>query len=135
MTGPGSETIRGMWGADSATVFAVGDNGTLLRYQGGQFVEENSGTTERLNAVWGTSRTHALAVGNNGTILTWDGTGWAAETGLPSSGNFLDVWGTSAADVYVVGAAGVILHGNGSAWSLMDSKTTDKPIMREMRAP
>jgi photosystem II stability/assembly factor-like uncharacterized protein len=68
-TGLTTQTLRGMWESGDSNVFAVGDNGTILQYDGTTWTVVNTKTTTNLRAVWGTSPTNIYAVGDKGTIL------------------------------------------------------------------
>lgn len=50
-------------------VFAVGDDGTILRYDGSAWSVMERVTTERLWDVWGSTPDDVWAVGEHGTIL------------------------------------------------------------------
>lgn len=115
-------TLRGVWGSSGSDVFAVGDAGKTLHYDGSRWSAMGSGTTSDLGGVWGNSGSDVFAVGDYGTTLHFDGGSWSAM----SSGStaFLSaVWGSSASDVFAVGSAGTILHYDGSSWSAMSSGT------------
>jgi hypothetical protein len=53
---------------NSSHVYAVGANGTILRYDGTSWSEESSGTNHYFTDVWGYKNT-VWAVGDHGTIL------------------------------------------------------------------
>jgi len=113
-----------VWGNSESDVFAVGDYGTVLHYNGSAWSEMSSGTTDHLNDVWGNSGSDVFAVGDSGTVLHYNGSAWSAM----SSGTtdyLYGVWGSSGSDVFAVGSSGAILHYNGSAWSAMSSGTTE----------
>jgi photosystem II stability/assembly factor-like uncharacterized protein len=57
-------------------VWAVGLEGTLLRYRGGTWTKVSAGTTEVIWSVWSVAVDDAWAVGNNGLILRWNGSSW-----------------------------------------------------------
>jgi hypothetical protein len=87
-------------------IFAVGQNGTILHYNGSAWIQMDSGTASTLNAVWGSSSSDVYAVGfdsgGSGTILHYDGSSWQEqETGIGSVLN--GMWGSSAAsDIFAV---------------------------------
>ncbi len=60
----------------------VGSQGKIWRYNGTDWVTQDSPTTENLNAVQALSANDAWAAGNNGVILRWNGSIW---TQVPSS--------------------------------------------------
>jgi photosystem II stability/assembly factor-like uncharacterized protein len=117
-TSPVAATLlKSVWAAGLNTVFAVGDNGTILRRRDNAWTAMESPTTEHLRGVWAASPTDAWAVGEGGTILRYDGTAWTA-TGS-STLDFKAIWGSGSDDVWMAGF-GSIVHWNGSAF---DSKT------------
>jgi hypothetical protein len=115
--------LEAVWSTSAANAYVVGDSGTILHFDGTNWVPEASGTTRPLSAIWGSSATDIFAVGAAGTILHSDGTGWQPQ----SSGTTLllaDVQGASAKDVFAVGAFGTILHYDGVTWTSQSSGTT-----------
>ncbi len=58
-----------MWGTSSGDIYAVGSNGTILRYDGTGWSAITSGTDVGLGAVWGTASGDFYAVGRYGIIL------------------------------------------------------------------
>ena len=62
-----------MWGSAGSDVFAVGDDGTILHYDGSSWSGMSSGTSEGLKGVWGSQGSDVFAVGMDGTILHYDG--------------------------------------------------------------
>ena len=122
------ETLRSIWGSASSNVYAVGHQGSVLRYDGAGWEEVNA-PWGNYEGVWGASPTDIFAVGwyrpgpMEAVILHYDGTDWNEEqSGTGEDLN--DVWGTSATDVYAVGKGGTILHFDGTLWSPMESGTT-----------
>jgi photosystem II stability/assembly factor-like uncharacterized protein len=124
MTSGTSHNLNGVWGRSGSDVFAVGDSGTILHYDGTAWSAMTSLTANNLNDVWGTFGDDVFAVGDNGTILHYNGTAWSAMTNLTTT-NLNDVWGISGSEVYAVGDNGTIYHYDGTAWSAMTSPTTN----------
>lgn len=96
-------------------VFAVGERGTVARFDGEAWAFEDTPTRELLRDVWATGEA-AWAVGEGGTILQRGEDGWtlspsATERGLRA------VWGRSADEVYAVGEAGAVVRFDGTSWS------------------
>ena len=52
---PQGNTLSGVWGNSGSDVFAVGEGGTILHYDGESWSAMSSGTTNWLNSVWGSS--------------------------------------------------------------------------------
>ena len=119
---------------DNEAIFAVGDNGTILHYEGSTWSAMESGTTARLWSIWGASRSAVYVVGDIG-LLHYDGSAWSNVQDFPGSpinGIFNSIWGTGSANVFVTGAEiyaqtvtgetfsqGIILHYDGVSWSIV----------------
>jgi len=116
--------LFGVIGTSSTNVFAVGDAGTILHYDGSSWYPQNSGTNERLLAVWLASARDGYAVGARGTIVRYNGSSWTVVPTRPGTAYDLGaVWGSSATDVFAVGDAGTILHYDGDRWTSQVSNT------------
>ena len=102
----------GVWGSSSSNVFAVGDAGTILHYDGTSWSPMSSGTTGSLRDVWGASGSNVFVVGSGGTILHYNGTNWSPmASGTTTWLN--EVWGRNGSDVFAGGNSGAILHYDG----------------------
>jgi photosystem II stability/assembly factor-like uncharacterized protein len=81
---PGKGNLNGVWGASGTDVFAVGDDGVILHYDGKTWTETADRTrtqmalraTADLYGIYGFSEKQAYAVGRYGTILYYDGADW-----------------------------------------------------------
>lgn len=118
-----SKPLSGIWGYDASNVFAVGESGTVVRYDGTAWSASQQGSVE-LRDVWGSSTTNVYAVGKAGTILRFNGSSWSTSTG-PTGEDLQGIWGSSASNMFAVGSTGVILRYNGSAWSQMARPVTE----------
>jgi hypothetical protein len=115
---------RAVWTGAAGSAIAVGDSGTILRYNGASWNPEASGTTAHLRAVWGAgSSGPVFAVGDGGTIVINNGSSWSAQTSGTTQPLYA-VWGASASDVFAIGGNGTIIHYNGTAWSAQTSGST-----------
>jgi hypothetical protein len=116
--------LNGIWTAVGADVFAVGDSGLSVRFDGSSWTPLTVGTTKSLKSVWGAASDHVFAVGDTGTILFFDGTSWNPQkSGVTEALNGL--WGRSGSDVFAVGNHGTLLHYDGTTWSSVPSNTTE----------
>ena len=77
--------LRGIWatpdgGGDGlgTRVWAVGEAGTILLFNGQGWTEQTSFTDKTLTAVSGVSGTDVWAVGEDGAVRHWDGLAWRA---------------------------------------------------------
>jgi len=101
--------FRAIWGFSGSNIIAVGDMGTIYYYDGTDWTEMASGTTEKLRGVWGKAADDIYAVGDNGTIIHFDGTEWSGV----DAGTWEDlyaVYGVSDNTIFAVGANGIILR-------------------------
>lgn len=108
--------LSDVWGPSADEIYAVGNQGTILHYNGSGWARMESGTEADLEGVWGyqlkdadgnITRTDVFAAGSNGTILRYDGTAWSSLAVIsdpdpaqpnpqPVTDSFHDVWGIRA---------------------------------------
>ena len=125
MTSNTGKILYAVWGSSSTDVFAVGQDGTILHYDGSGWTAMDSGFTYDLYGVWGSSSSDIYAVGYGGTILHCDGTEWTIMIQDVIHEHFQDVWGSCATDVFAVGGGfshGSVLHYSGISWTPMPSE-------------
>jgi hypothetical protein len=113
------EYLRGVWGSSGSDVFAVGNGGTILHYDGAEWMAMDSGTSNTLYGVWGSSGSNVFAVGKSGTIRHYDGNDWVTMTTTTTT-NLLGVWGSAADNIYACGEDRVIIHYDGNEWRMVD---------------
>ena len=102
-------TLYGVWGTSPTDVFAVGENGTILHYDGASWGSMSSGVSGVLFGVWGSSSTDVFAVGETGVICHYDGDSWSSMSSGVNK-QLQGVWGTDNDSVFAVGYSGTILH-------------------------
>tara|TARA_R110000868_G_scaffold290766_4_gene550930 strand:- start:1237 stop:2484 length:1248 start_codon:yes stop_codon:yes gene_type:complete len=108
--------------------FAVGDNGTILRYNGTAWVDSPNSDNDDLYSVSILSSTEAWAVGEGGRILRWNGSTWSTVSS-PTSRQLNDVKmvdtnGNGSANYgWASGDNGTIIYYNGSSWSSLSTPT------------
>jgi len=132
MAGVGPSPLYAVWGLTPRSVWAVGERGTIARFNGAAWANEASGTEALLMAVWGSAETDVWAVGGGGTIVRRTAAGTWSVVPSGTSAALLSVWGSSPNDVWTVGYhpgepnVGVILHWDGTQWRAVtaDASTT-----------
>jgi hypothetical protein len=112
----------GIWGSSGSDVFAVGEYGTILHYDGTSWSSMVSGTTNHLTGVWGSSGNDVFAMGEYGVILHYDGSSWSFME-IDTTYNLNGVWGSSGSDVFAVGYAGTIFHYDGPSSMICPSES------------
>ena len=65
----GTGALEDVWAASSDAIWAVGEGGTVIKYDGTRWTRQDTGTTETLHAVDGIDAANVWIVGDRGTIL------------------------------------------------------------------
>jgi hypothetical protein len=123
---PLGNRLRGVWGSGPSDIYAVGEGGTILHYNGTAWskvdpqVSMSPPLGQRwLNAVWGTSSTDVYVVGELWTLLHFNGTSWSVVPlgSPPQFDNALyAVWGSGPTDVFAAGDWGKVIHLEAGQW-------------------
>lgn len=98
--------------------WAVGDNGTILEWNGTDWIAAVSNTTEDLNSIHCESSNNCWAVGDNGETVRWDGTTWSP-VASGTSGALFGVSCSAGNSCYSVGLgllSSTTRYWNGTAW-------------------
>lgn len=114
-------SLTAVWGSAANDVWAVGEAGVIVHWDGSRWTLVPSGATNSLHGVWGSAADDVWAVGEAG-LLHWDGATWSTYAVEPP-GSLNGIWGSGANDVWVVGDGGRILHWQGSSWEPVPSGT------------
>lgn len=134
---PVTETLRGVWLESRTVGFAVGEAGTIIKYDGDKWVSITSPTGTRLNKVntdtLGVIAPNTIggwAVGSSGVIVYYDtGTeAWAldAQSGIITAENLRGILIYDVnTEAYAVGDNGTILYWDGTIWAVVASGTTE----------
>lgn len=99
---PQGNTLYQTWGTSNSDIWAVGEFGTILHWDGKDFQKHNSKTTERLTGIWGADAKNIWAIGTKGTVLFWNGTEWTKQS-VETTVDIQAIWGVNATDVWIVG--------------------------------
>jgi len=107
-------------------VWACGDPGMLVHFDGQQWKIVDRERGHRLHQLFGFGPGDIWAVGDNGTLLHYDGALWH-DVPSGSRAYLTSIWGARPDDVWVVGKASegqaALLHYDGTAWHLGPSGT------------
>ncbi|MAG34380.1 MAG: hypothetical protein CL908_26185 [Deltaproteobacteria bacterium] len=117
-------TLRGIWSAPDERLFAVGDDGTVLQFDGDIWFRMESPTDVRLHNIWGRATDDVYAVGENGVVLHFDGSKWQVAYQGSLSLTLVAVTGFDDGSVFCVGDGGLILRFDGFAWERVESGTS-----------
>lgn len=111
---PQGNTLNGVWGSRTNDVWAVGDSGTIVHWNGTAWSLVASGTPYNLYGVWGAGANDVWAVGASGTILRWNGTAWSSVQS-PTTNRLTAIWRRDDNDVWAVGGDKA-LRWSGTSW-------------------
>jgi hypothetical protein len=115
-----SPFLNAISGINSRDIWAVGDGGVAMHYDGKLWREVKTGFEMDLYGVAGTGPGNVWAVGD-GAIIKWNEHEWVM--GVEPSPFLNAVWAANAEDVLAVGERGSMLHFDGRRWSEIDSGT------------
>lgn len=128
VTLPVTAPLRDIWGTSADNIYAVGDRGTVIHFNGTSWQAIDVGTTADLTEVVGTGPDDVRLSGS-GQRIHFNGAGWNPVTWptLPSPGRLKEFRGPALARVAADDAMAIIegvnyggrdtvKHWNGSAW-------------------
>lgn len=110
MPSPTTENLNAVWGFSSSEVYAVGNNGAFLEFDGqrwSNYADFVAPADLNLNAIWGRSPNDMYLAGssrdpNTPVLFHFDGTGWTDIT-VPGMGGLVDVWSAGPGEpLYVI---------------------------------
>jgi hypothetical protein len=111
--------LHSIWGLSSNDLYAVGDKGTILHFDGSNWTKMNCPTTKDLYSICGTSDNNVWACGYNletqqTVILHFAGAYWSIDSvsNRPPSetGGFLSVWACDSASHHRAYTTGSMLY-------------------------
>ncbi len=104
--------LYGVSGTNSSDIWAVGEQGLVLHWNGTQWLTVDIGTRSNMWAVWSPTGNLAFAVGANGAAYRIQGSiVKQLNTGVKE--HLYAVTGTNEANVWAVGSKGLALHFDG----------------------
>jgi hypothetical protein len=137
---PQGETLRAVWSAAASDVWAVGDGGVVLHYDGQSFRAEHVDAHKDLFAIHGSSANDVWAVGKGGLVLHYDGTSWSSndlsnliDASGAGLGVLYGVYAASPTSVWAVGHTGVnalIIHYDGEKWASQPLMAATPQVLR-----
>jgi hypothetical protein len=107
-------TVNAVWAGSPSSIWIIGDNGRIQRFNGSSWEIHSSGTSQSLRGIYGVGINNVWAVGRNGTIVHWDGVSWSVQNS-GTLAHLNSVWSHDAETVWAVGSAGTVLTTSESA--------------------
>ncbi len=124
--GPVATDLTAIFGFSETDIWAVGDGGAIIRYDGQTWKAVESNTSATLLDVWGSAPDDVWAVGGDdefdGVVLHYDGNQWS-EVVSHEGQRLVAVWGSEADSVFVLGGADwstLLVHWDGHQWYNVD---------------
>lgn len=129
----GSSTVWGLWQVAPNDVWAVGDGGLAVHFDGTSWTtSQTPAGTGYLNAVWASGASDVWAVGTTGTILHYDGKQWSSSFNNAMY-DLNGVFGLDSRTVWAVGSTSTATPGpgefhkwDGTSWKPVSTGITGK---------
>ncbi len=112
---PNHEQLWDVWVSGTSAI-GVGEEGSIVRREGGAWVVMESPTDESLYGVDGAAGNDLWAVGQDGTLLHFDGTSWVSQEPFTDQ-TLWSVYAPSSSAVYAVGNNGTAHFYDGAGWT------------------
>jgi hypothetical protein len=115
---PRGDTVHGVWAFSPRDVWAVGNRGFFLKWDGtlwrpADYNPASHTSYDSITAVWGFGRDDIwIVAGFASQAYHWDGAVWT-----PSDTSVRRVWGAGPGELWGVGRAGTIQRWSGSSWA------------------
>ncbi|MCM8784712.1 MAG: PQQ-binding-like beta-propeller repeat protein [Candidatus Omnitrophica bacterium] len=127
MTYDGTPTLYGIYGESSNNIWACGENGKVIRFDGIRWQEQNidwdslgidKNNPPTFYSIY-IDNNDVWVAGTGGTVLKYDGTNWSKE----DTGVNVNLYGIRKIgdNIYTVGASGAVLKYDGTSWTKEDT--------------
>ncbi|MDX2193607.1 MAG: hypothetical protein NW201_09635 [Gemmatimonadales bacterium] len=110
----GPEAFNTVTGLSTSNVFALGENGLVVRWNGTTADSTYVSGPPVFRASSAVDASNVFAITSD-ALYRFNGTSWSVATALPSLGTEVGVFARTATEVYITGETGVVLRWNGSA--------------------
>jgi len=106
-----------VWGASPQDVWAAGEAGTLLHWDGSKWSPARSGVQSAIRTLWGSGSNDVWAGGDFLFLLRWNGSEWTHWQLPDIARGVSDIHGSGPNDVWAVSDGRTLHHFNGTSWS------------------
>lgn len=109
---PTGFTLRAAFGFSARDVWAAGEGGSVLRFNGEAWAPLLGPSSATLNGIWGSQPNDVWFVGDGGTIWRWNGDRFerSISQAEPITEALYAVWGSAPDDVWIAGQQGLLLR-------------------------
>ncbi len=127
---PQGNTLNAVWASGASDVWAVGEVGTLLHFNGQYWKTQPTPTRLDLFALHGTGAGDVWAVGEGGVVLHYDGVSWSIDHVSDAGLALFAVSALPSGEVFAGGAQGQVhVRSAAGAWS-----NASTGVLTEVRA-
>ena len=113
---PTTQILNDLAVVDNQNIWAVGNAGTIVHYDGSHWLAVDSSTTVNLRGVAMPAPNDGWAVGDSGKILHYDGQNWSEYIDFGSV-SLRSIYMISTVEGWAVGNSGRIYYYNSSGWT------------------
>jgi hypothetical protein len=115
---PDLPKINAVWGISPTSIYAVGNDGWILHFDGIQWTKMFIDSGSSFRAVWGSSDQDVWAVGSSGKVFWFDGKTWHEVPGSVN-GTLVDVHG-GGGNVFIIGHNKICGADTSNYWLVKD---------------
>jgi hypothetical protein len=102
--------LNGIFTVDSLNAWAVGNLGTLLKYNGSEWTQQPLPTEQNLFSVYFTDSTHGWITGDSGLIFKYNGIDWQRDTTVNTTSTLYAIYMADSTYGFAVGDNGTLLQ-------------------------
>ena len=99
-------------------ILAAGALGTLIEYDGNNWLENKLQTLQNIKDIWAADYNHRVAVGDSGQIFHYFNQKWHTISDINPQRPLNAVLGKNKNDIFIFGDAGTIVHYFNNTWSI-----------------
>ncbi len=112
-----TKNLVSLWGSDSSDIYAVGEHGALVHFDGSTWKKEEISISDPdLLSIWGAGKDNIYIMAKDNEIYHFDGKQWKYErASFDDMDQLFLLSGSSATNIYAAGTA--VYHFDGSGWS------------------
>ncbi|MBU1433218.1 hypothetical protein KKF91_22015, partial [Myxococcota bacterium] len=114
---PQGNWLSGIHAFADDDVWAVGDVGTVLRWDGEAWSALDTGSREHLFGIWGSGPDDVWVSGAGGALLHYDGASWSGQAGESFAEALRAIWGSDPNNIWVGGDEGAMRRFDGETWT------------------
>lgn len=111
-----NQRLRGLSIIDGSNIWAVGNSGTILKYDGADWTLEQDVGGQNLFGIDMVTTSDGWAVGGSGKIYDYNGSTWTEDTDIGSQ-TLRDIDMVTSSDGWIVANSGKFFQYNGTTWS------------------